>query len=50
MSVVSVVCCQLQVSATGRSLVQGSGAECGVFECEPGTLKRPPRLTRTVDP
>ena len=28
LSVVSVVCCQVQVSATGRSLVQGSPTEC----------------------
>jgi hypothetical protein len=29
LSLVSVVCCQV-VSATGRSLVQGSPTECGV--------------------
>jgi hypothetical protein len=28
MSVVGVVCCQVEVSATGRSLVQGSPTEC----------------------
>jgi hypothetical protein len=27
---VSVVCCWVEVSATGRSLVQRSTAECGV--------------------
>jgi hypothetical protein len=27
---VSVVCCQIEVSATGRSLVQRSPTECGV--------------------
>jgi hypothetical protein len=26
---VSVVCCQVEVSATGWSLVQGSPTECG---------------------
>jgi hypothetical protein len=30
MSVVSVVCCQVGVSATGWSLVQRSPTECGV--------------------
>jgi len=34
MSVVSVVCCQVEVSATGRSLVQRSPTECGVSECD----------------
>ena len=28
---VSVVCCEVEVSATSRSLVQKSPAECGVF-------------------
>ena len=32
LSVVSVVCCLVEVSATGRSLVQRSPAECGVSE------------------
>jgi hypothetical protein len=30
MSSLSVVCCQVEVSATGRSLVQRSPTECGV--------------------
>ena len=30
---VSVVCCQVEVSATGRSLVQRSRTECGVSAC-----------------
>jgi hypothetical protein len=30
LSVVSVVCCQVEVSATGQSLVQRSPTECGV--------------------
>jgi hypothetical protein len=33
LSVVSVVCCQVEVSATGCSLVQRSPTECGVSEC-----------------
>jgi hypothetical protein len=37
-SVVSVVCCQVEVSATGRSVVQMSPAECGVSECNLSTL------------
>jgi hypothetical protein len=32
-SLVSVVCCQVEVSEMGRSLVQGSYIECGVSEC-----------------
>ena len=30
MSLVSVVCCQVDVSATGRSLAQRSSTDCGV--------------------
>jgi hypothetical protein len=36
-SLVSVVCCQVEVSATGWSLVQRSPTECGVSkkcDCE----------------
>jgi hypothetical protein len=28
------VCCQVEVSATGRSLVQRSPTDCGVSECD----------------
>jgi hypothetical protein len=31
------VCCQVEVSVTGRSLVQRSPIECGVSECVRGT-------------
>jgi hypothetical protein len=31
---VSIVCCQVEVSATSWSLVQRSPAECGVSECD----------------
>ena len=31
-SIVSVVCCQVEISATGRSLVQRSRTKCGVFK------------------
>jgi hypothetical protein len=33
MSVLSVVCCQVEVSATGRSLVQKSPTECDASLC-----------------
>jgi hypothetical protein len=43
MSLVSVVCCQVEVSATGRSLVQRSPTKCGVSECdrEASIMRRP---------
>jgi len=34
LSPVSVVCCQVEVSATSRSLVQRSPTDCGVSECD----------------
>jgi len=34
MSVVSVVGCEVEVSASGSSLVQRSPTECGVSECD----------------
>ena len=37
--IVSVVCCHVEVSATGRSLVQRTPTECGVSECDPETSK-----------
>jgi hypothetical protein len=45
-SLVSVVCCQVEVSASGRSHVLRSPTECGVSECDRGTLWRRPRPTR----
>jgi hypothetical protein len=43
LSVVSVVCCQVEVSATGWSLVQRSPTVCVVSECnrEASTMRRP---------
>jgi hypothetical protein len=43
LSLVSVVFCQVEVSATGRSLVQRSPTECGVSECdrEASIMRRP---------
>jgi hypothetical protein len=34
LSLVRVVCCQVEVSASGWSLVQRSPTECGVSECD----------------
>jgi hypothetical protein len=47
---VIVVFCQVEVSATGRSLVQRNPAECGVSECNIGTSKRRPMPTRSAEP
>ena len=43
----SVVCCQKEVSATGRSLVQRSPTECGVSVCdrEASTMRKPLPIT-----
>jgi hypothetical protein len=43
MTLVSVVCCQIEVSASGSSLVQRNPAECGVSECDRETsiMRRP---------
>ena len=38
LSVVSVVCCQAQFSASGRSLVQRRPTECVVCECDLGNF------------
>ena len=50
LSLVIVVCCQVDVSAMGRSLVQSSPTDCGVSECDRGTSYRRPKLTRAVEP
>jgi hypothetical protein len=43
LSFVNIVCCQVEVSATGCSLVQRRPTECGVSECdrEASTMTRP---------
>ena len=47
---VNAVCCQVEVSATGRSLVRGSPTECGVSECDLKTSSKVrPRLTTATD-
>jgi len=35
LSLLSVMCCRIDVSASGRSLVQRSPTNCGVSECDP---------------
>jgi hypothetical protein len=48
---VSVVCCQVEVSATGRSLIQRNPSECGVSVCGAKTsTKRRPRPARALEP
>ena len=34
LSLVTAVCCQVDVTATDRSLVQRSPVDCGVSECD----------------
>jgi hypothetical protein len=48
MSLVNVVCCQVEFSATFRSLVQRSPTQCGVSEFDRGASQWRPRLTRAV--
>ena len=36
---VGVACCQVEVSASGRSLVRRSPTECGVSECDRERLR-----------
>ena len=50
MSLVSVVYCQVEVSATGRSPVERSPTECGVSESHRGTSYRGRRPTMAVQP
>ena len=48
---VSAVYCQVEVSATERSLVQRSHTECGESECDLETSRmRMPRPTRAGEP
>jgi len=51
LSVVSVVCCLVEVSVMGQSLVQRSPTEYGESECDPKTSKmRRPWPTRPAEP
>ena len=43
LSLVSVVCCQVEMSATGWSFIQGSPTECSLSECDfEASIKRRP--------
>jgi hypothetical protein len=51
LSLVSVVCCMLEVSAMGRSLVRRSLTECGVSKCDlPTSVMRGTRPNGAVQP
>jgi hypothetical protein len=47
---VCFLCCQVEVSATGRSLIQSSPTECGVSVCDRGTstMRKPWRLKKNM--
>jgi len=50
LSLVGVVCCQVEASASGRSLVQRTPTECGVSACDLETsIMRVPKPTRVVE-
>jgi hypothetical protein len=49
MSVLSVVCCQVEVYATGPSLVRISLTECGVSEGDLESSMKGPRSTSVVE-
>ena len=51
LSLTSVVCCEVEISASGRSLVQRSPTECDVsqYDREEATMSRP-KQTRAVEP
>ena len=51
LSLVSVLCCQVEFSATSRSLVQRSSTDCGVSACdlENSTVRRPKPI-KVVEP
>jgi len=51
MSVLSVVCCHVDVSETGHSLVLESPTVCDVSECDLETTSmKKPMSSRTVEP
>jgi len=51
LSLENIVCCQVEDSATGRSLIQRSPIECGVpeFDLETSTMRKP-RPKTAVEP
>ena len=48
LNLVSVVCCQVEVYAIDRSLIQTNNTECVVPDRDPGTSRRRPRPTNIV--
>jgi len=44
------VCCQLEIFATGLSLLQKSPIECGASECDRPNSMRRPKPTTAVEP
>ena len=46
----SIVRRQVEISMMGRSLIQRSPTDYGVFECDRGTSQRRPGHTRAVEP
>jgi hypothetical protein len=49
-SLVSVVCCQAELSVTCQSSVQRSPTECGVSECDQGNQRKKCNPTKNVVP
>ena len=51
LSLVNVVCCQMEVCVSGLSLVQRSSTKCGVSECDREvSIMTKPTPTTTVEP
>ena len=50
LSLVTDVCCEVEASASGRSLIKKSPTECDVSECDTETLiTKRPKPTRAVE-
>ena len=50
MCLVNVVCCQVEIPGTGRSLDERYPNEYGVSECNRGKPERRPKITNATDP
>ena len=50
MSLVGVVCCRVETSASSRSLVQSTPTDCGVSECDREASWRRSGLAIAVEP
>ena len=48
MSLVIIVCCEVEVSTNAETLVQRTPTECGVSECDPGPSYKRPRVGKAV--